>query len=96
MTGIPVDTNLRSIAVQRSIRRRRFLWDVARTTAATSVFGHRTFGQASRGASPAKKLVVVTFETARETKRHLHKSGKSISHGCWENSYLKQCFSLRW
>jgi hypothetical protein len=45
MNGISMDASLRSVASQRSISRRRFLWDVARTTAATSVFGLSAFGQ---------------------------------------------------
>lgn len=50
-----------SIARERSISRRRFLWDVARTTVATSVFGMRGLGQSSHLSLSASKLVVVTF-----------------------------------
>ncbi len=57
----PETTNLITIAQARSVSRRRFLWDVARTTAATSIFGLRSFGQNSRISLPARRLVVVTF-----------------------------------
>ncbi len=60
MNRIEVVTSLSCIAHERSISRRAFLWDVARTTAATSVLGTRAFGQSSRRL-PARKLVVVTF-----------------------------------
>lgn len=79
MNGIAVETSLGSIAQERSISRRKLLWDVARTTAATSIFGMRAFGQSSRPSVPARKLVVVTFgggardeETfAREGQRYI-------------------------
>ncbi len=61
MNGVPMDIQLRNVASARSISRRRFLWDVARTGAAASVFGLGAYGQTIRSASPAKKVVVVTF-----------------------------------
>ena len=61
MNGIALDGNLLRVATQRSISRRRFLWDVARTSAATTMFGLSSFGQALHQQPPAKKLVVVTF-----------------------------------
>ena len=61
MNGISADMNLRSAALQRSISRRRFLWDAARTTAGTSICSFKALGQTLRSPSPAKKLIVVTF-----------------------------------
>jgi hypothetical protein len=61
MNGVPMDVQLRDVASARSISRRRFLWDVARTSAAAGVFGLGAYGQTIRTPSPAKKFVVVTF-----------------------------------
>ncbi len=61
MNRVSMDVQLRNVASARSISRRRFLWDVARTGATASVFGLGAYGQAIRSASSAKKLVVVTF-----------------------------------
>jgi hypothetical protein len=61
VNGVSADMNLRNAALQRSISRRRFLWDVARTTAGASVCSFKALGQTLRAPSPAKKLIVVTF-----------------------------------
>ena len=44
MEGIPLDVQLRNAASTRSINRRRFLWDVARTGVAASIFGGSVYG----------------------------------------------------
>lgn len=61
MSSISMNSNLTDIASQRSISRRRFLWDVARTTAATSLFSLNAFGQDGYRPTRASKVVVVTF-----------------------------------
>lgn len=61
MYPIPERISLSRTAYERSISRRRFLWDVARTTAGTSLFGLRSLGQSPRLPLSARKLVVVTF-----------------------------------
>lgn len=61
MSSVSMNSNLRNAAAQRSISRRRFLWDVARTTAATSLFSVNAFGQSLHRPAGAGKVVVVTF-----------------------------------